>query len=132
MKLRSLAAVLLIAAISLVSCSKKKEDVIVPVSPLQGLWEGKWGSWSNTPDNYFAFDIKSDGTMTVTQGNGTPKTGSGTWAVVETTFKATYQYVNNPVKYSVTAKLDDKLKALNGDWFTGDVNPDGTFYLNKK
>jgi hypothetical protein len=132
--LKSSFVVILFAALcTLASCSKKKDDVAPPASPLAGKWVGKWGAGNSTPDVYFSFTISSNGTLTVLEGNNTDP-GAGTWTVNGETFKAVYHYGNDQnSKLNVAAKLNDAKTEMVGDWGYGEVNQgEGTFYMVKQ
>jgi hypothetical protein len=130
--LKSFAVILFAALCTLASCSKKKDDVAPPASPLAGKWVGKWGNGNSTPDVYFSFTINSNGSLTVAEGNN-PAPGTGTWTVNGNTFKAVYSYDDPNSKLNVAAKLNDAKTEMEGDWGYGEVNQgEGTFYMIKQ
>jgi hypothetical protein len=131
MNIKSTLVTLLIAAFTFASCSKKKDEVAPPPSPVVGVWEGKWGSGNDVPDNYFSFTITNDGKLTVSEGL-TKRPGTGTWTLDGSTFKAIYSYNDDTDKFNVAAKLNDAGILLSGSWGDGEVSAgEGEFYMNK-
>ncbi len=129
--------VIALGTATLVSC--KKENPVVPEQPapvvktIEGSWTGKYGGGNNTPDSYFAFNIKPEGLLEVKNEQGAI-TGTGSWELTdEETFEATYSYTNNLiVTYSLTAKYNKEAGTINGSWSPNIGLGGGDFYLNKQ
>ncbi|MBC7901899.1 MAG: hypothetical protein H7Y27_00690 [Gemmatimonadaceae bacterium] len=134
LNIRTVAAFLFVTMITLASCSKKKDDVVVPPSPMEGTWVGKWGFNNAVPANHFVLVIKNDGTLTVKEGNAiNPNVGTGTWTLSESTFKATYSYTDSKdSKLALAAKLSDDKTQLAGSWGEVDVIGSGNILLSKQ
>jgi hypothetical protein len=130
--LKFFVVVLFAALCTLASCSKKKDDVAPPASPMAGKWVGKWGH-GNTTTVYFSFTINSNGTLTVEEGNNA-NPGTGTWTLNGDTFKSIYSYNDNPgVKLNVAAKVNAARTEIEGEWGDGEVNQNGgNFYMVKQ
>ena len=132
LNLKSFAVILFVALCTFVSCSKKKDDV-PPAPTMAGKWVGKWGNGNETPNTYFSFTINANGTLTVEEGNPLDF-GTGTWTLEGDTFKAVYEYNDNPgEKLNVAAKVNQARTEIEGEWGVGAVNQgDGTFFMVKQ
>lgn len=131
MKKTTLALLLAVATMSIISC--KKEDTPPPVYPVEGLWVGKYGSGTATPSNGFSMVIETGGKVTVADGDNitTSNKAPGTWTLTGNTYKATYSYPG-PLTYSIQANWSNDGKMVSGTWGPG-TNPtgSGTWYMNR-
>lgn len=136
-KIKSALIVIALGTATLVSCKKEKtvapEQQVPLVKTTEGSWIGKYGSGNNTPDNYFAFNIKPGGVLEVKNEQG-EITGNGTWELAdENLFQASYSYTQNQiVVYNITAKYNKEAGTLNGSWSPSIGLGGGDFFLNKQ
>lgn len=125
-------ALFAIAAITFMSCSKKKEDVKAPVDPIVGEWVGEYKSNSSVKKYYYAFSIKPGGVLEVLNEEN-KVSGTGTWKLESSVFYAVYKYTQGGAKYNAAAKFDATEGTLSGSYGDGETDPsDGEFILIKK
>ncbi|RYD78672.1 MAG: hypothetical protein EOP53_10835 [Sphingobacteriales bacterium] len=135
LNLKAMFAMVFFAAVTMVSCKKNKEEILIPAEPvakIEGQWIGKYGNKLNPPSNFYAFNILPNGVLQVLD-DQKAVTGMGTWVLEDgQTFKAVYKYNNGIVKYNLAAKYDAAAKKINGSWGAGEeVADDGEFFLAK-
>jgi hypothetical protein len=99
---------------------------------MAGNWVGKYGNGSASPSFYYAFVIKSNGTLEEINQLGV-KIGEGIWTISGNKFVATLHYLANPSGgFSVDATLNEGKNNLTGTWGYGNnVSDGGSFYMNK-
>lgn len=126
-------AMVVLAALTFISCKKDEAEPPASVASIEGKWAGKRGDGNQTPDYDFRFTIKSGGAIDATNAAGAVK-GSGTWSLSGTQFTAQYQFVA-PLftKYRIKAVYDKAIgKLINGIWgFDDGLYDEGTWYMNK-
>ncbi|HEU4471436.1 MAG TPA: hypothetical protein VFR58_10145 [Flavisolibacter sp.] len=131
LNLKSTVLFLLASSLFFVSCKKDKDEP-APAT-IDGTWEGKYGSGNDEPTAFFGFVIKNDGTFLVSDEQGSPASGTGTWTMTGNTFKGTYSYTAFPIiKYSVEASFNAAEGKLQGSWGIGATPDDGSFVMTKK
>ncbi|RYY60175.1 MAG: hypothetical protein EOO05_10790 [Chitinophagaceae bacterium] len=126
-------AVCAIAIMTLVSCSKKNDDVQAPpAEPIEGKWVGTFKGNSSNLVFYYAFNIKAGGKLEVlNQANNV--LGTGTWKIEDGVFFSVYQYTGDETKYNLAAKYNEEEGTLNGSYGDGETDPsDGEFELSKQ
>lgn len=66
MKFSKIPGQLLLAAVSMMMffSSCKKDEVIPPVYPVEGLWVGKYGSGTSTPTSGYSMVVEAGGKIT--------------------------------------------------------------------
>ena len=120
--------ILFLSIVTLVSCSKQKDDV--PVSPAVGTWEGKYGGGQMEPSAAISTTIHANGTLSIKTFEGV---ASGTWTLNESTFKAVYKNDNYNGYLNISAKLNDAGNKLTGNWGAGETQADdGKIYFDKQ
>ncbi len=132
MKRTILALLLAVATMSVISC--KKKDTPPPVYPIQGLWIGKYGSGTATPNNGYSMVVESSGNVTVADGDNisTSPKATGTWTLTGSTFKATYTYSGGGSTFSMQATWTNDGKMASGTWGPGTTpTGGGTWYMNR-
>ena len=126
-------AVCAFAILTLVSCSKKKDDVPAPppADPIVGKWVGTYRPNALALNIYYAFNIKPAGVLEIV--NVANKVlGTGTWKIKDGVFYGVYEFSDNKEKYNMAAKYDEEGGELNGSYGDGDKDPsDGSFKLHK-
>lgn len=132
MKLIRFFAAALIMAAMFTACSKDKKDVLPPIPEFNiiGLWEGKIGTNSAIPTGHFALQIKEGGKVDRISSDKSVS-GSGTWTLNGTSFKAEYTATNG-VTVKVSATVDKLLEKLTGGKWENSGNIEGTWYASKK
>ena len=134
MKLLKIAVLSLLCASAFTACKKDKDNgTITNTSDIAGNWVGKYGNGSDVPNIYYAFIIKSNGTLDEVNKYGV-KIGEGTWTISGNKFLATAHYLANPSGgFSVNATLSGDKINLTGTWGYGNNASDGgTFYMHKQ
>ena len=116
------------------SC-KKNNDNSTPSIPVEGFWEGKYGSGTSVPQRYFAFKILKDGELKVyADGIDSASSGKakGRYFYADGKISGTYTYINNAT-FSFAAEFYNNNKAIKGTYGVN-ANPTGggTFELFKK
>ena len=126
----NLFAFFLLAA--LISC--KENDPAPTISKsIDGVWEGKYGNGTKTPDWFWSFEIDPDGVIHELNSGG-EKIGKGIWTKTATNFVSTY-HNDRPYNatYSLKATYNESEGTLKGTWGYGNNETDGgTFSLSKK
>lgn len=133
MKLLKIAVFGLLWVSTFIACKKDKDDSPpASTNEMVGNWVGKYGYDTNSSTYYYAFQIKSDGTMKEINQYGVVK-GEGTWSVSGNQFTATYHSSSNSsVVYVVKATVNAGKNNLTGTWGYGSAMSDGgAFYMNK-
>lgn len=133
MKLLKIAVLSLLCVSTFMACKKDKDDkTTTNASGMAGTWVGKYGNGTDSPNIYYAFSIKSNGTLEEINKYGV-KIGEGIWTISGNKFVATLHYLANPSGgFSVTATLNDSKNKLTGTWGYGNSATDGgAFYMNK-
>lgn len=132
MKLIRIFTAVLIMAATFTACSKDKKDT--PEAPasvsILGKWEGKLGSGNAIPTGYFGLQIKDNGKIDRISTGG-EVSGTGTWTLNNTAFKAEYT-ADNGVVVKISATFDKLLGKLTGGEWENSVDNGGTWYANKK
>ncbi|RYY70802.1 MAG: hypothetical protein EOO13_05355 [Chitinophagaceae bacterium] len=132
--LKSALAVLCFAALTMVSCKKNNDDILLQAEPvtIEGYWVGKSGTIITPPTAYFSLNIIKGGLLEVLKQDKTVL-GKGTWKLDGQTFTAVYKYDGTAIKYNLAAKYDAAKKSLSGSWGDGEVVADnGEFFLDKQ
>jgi hypothetical protein len=117
MRILKLALVALVTAATFVAC-KKDHDQSTQANPaMQGVYAGKYGFGSETPDDDFKFTIKANGVFQeLSVNNGNP-TGQGTYTINGNTITATYNMLWAPFnKYSITGTFNPSTGKIIGTW----------------
>lgn len=131
LNLKSVLAIIF-ASLTIVACSKKKDDVPPPAPPIVGTWVGMYGNGNEDPNTHFSFRIKDNGTLEVLSENETVD-GTGTWTLEDGTFNAIYKYTGDFFQFNVAAKHDADNNTLTGSWGAGTESADdGDFFMTKK
>ncbi len=118
-----------------ISCSKKTDDVVYPIT---GLWAGTYTSddGGQQPPLYYSFDIRSDSTIVI-QGHGNDGVtyySYGTWSISGSSFSSStvtkngFNGNNSGVTETTTAIFSNKGK-LDGVWKT--IYHTGKFTLER-
>lgn len=133
MKLLRIAVLSLLCASTFMACKKDKDDkTTTNSSEMAGNWVGKYGNGSDSPALYFAFVLRSNGTMDEVNKYGV-KLATGTWTINGNKFVASLRYVADSSNgFSVTATLNEAKNTLTGTWgYRYNVSNGGAFYMNK-
>lgn len=128
--IKFLAAGLLMVAL-FTACSKDKDVPTTPAFSIVGQWEGKLGTGAAIPTSFFKINVKADGKLDRINSDG-EITGSGTWTVEGSTFKAHYVSNMNGVEIDMTATIDKLMNKLTGGTWENSGNNSGTWYASKK
>lgn len=133
MKFLKIAVFCLLCVSTFMACKKDKDDNTAGTNELAGNWVGKYGYDTNSSTYYYAFQLKSDGTMKEVNQYGVVK-GEGTWSVSGNQFTVTYHSTANAsVVYTVKATVNAGKNNLTGTWGYGSAMSDGgAFYMNKQ
>jgi hypothetical protein len=132
MKLVKFFAATILMAAFFTSCSKDKKGIDAPASgfDIVGVWQGKIGSGSAIPTGSFGLDVKAGGKLDRLSDGVV--TGTGTWTLIDDTFKGEYTGKQNGVVVKVSAKVDKLAnKLITGTW-KNDSEVSGTWFANKK
>lgn len=127
---------LMIAAfsLSLLFASCKKDEVVPPVYPIQGLWVGKYGSGTNTPTSGYSMVVEAGGKVTVADGDNITSSSkaTGTWVLTGNVFTATYTYTGGGNTFSIKADWSNDGTMKNGTYGAGANNTGGgTWFMNR-
>jgi len=137
--MKKLKLMLLFVAFTTAMVSCKKENVsksTIPddtgSNPLSGRWVGKFGFGDETPDAYYSFKLKSDGTLDE-MNSSNEKIGEGTWTLTGTIFKATHHYTSGST-FKDEATYDAATKTFsNGTWgYTTNSTDGGKWFMKKQ
>ena len=90
MKLLNIFLLLVFSTLVFSSCHKNNDAPTVPATQLAGKYEGKFGTGSNTPSAFYAFNIKENGVLEEIKSSG-EVVGVGTWTITGTNFRGSYQ-----------------------------------------
>jgi hypothetical protein len=126
----------LVLTLTFISC--KKEDCPappVPTYPVEGLWVGKYGNGTNTPNSGYCMVIEAGGKIMVADGDNMTSSSkaTGTWTVTGNIFKATYTYSGGGSTFSVQANWSSDGKLTSGTWGSGtNVSGNGTWFMDRK
>lgn len=147
-KIKTLLMTALIVS-SLASCKKETETITVekePAPSLIGAWDGFYGSRSingsdtmyYNPGNGYSMVLQSGGNAIIYDAALNDTTGNskaiGNWVYSSNnTIVVDYNYVIGGSRYIIRAKVDPKLRAINGKWHNGtDNSVGGLFYMVKQ
>jgi hypothetical protein len=132
MKLLKIHSLLLFSILLLFGC-KDNDPALPSASPVEGIWEGKYGNGSKTPDWYMGFQIDADGVIHELNEGGT-KIGKGVWTITGDQFVSTYHNaLPYDANYSLRATLTESGSILKGTWgFKNNDSDGGTFELTRK
>lgn len=136
-------------ALLVLGCKKetKTETIIQEPNPaMEGNWDGFYGvrtiNGTDTsfrePTAGYSMVLKSGGKATVYDGalkdTGFASRAEGTWIYsTDNSVVVDYRYASGGTRYIIKAKVDTKMKALNGKWIIGlDGTVGGLFYMVKK
>lgn len=134
---------------ALASCKKETETVTVekePTPSLIGAWDGYYGSRSingsdtlfTNPSNGYSMVLQSGGSAIIYDAALKDTTGGsravGSWIYsTNNTIVVDYKYINGGSRYIIRAKIDPKLRAMNGKYHNGtDNSVGGLFYMVKQ
>ncbi len=136
MKFKFLSGQLLLAAVSMmmIFSSCKKDEVDPPVYPVEGLWVGKYGSGTDTPNSGFSMVVETGGKLTVADGDNITASSkaAGTWVLTGNVFTATYTYASGGSTYSIKADWSNSGKMTNGTWGPNATpTGNGTWFMNR-
>ncbi|HET9431593.1 MAG TPA: hypothetical protein VFO70_10480 [Chitinophagaceae bacterium] len=133
-KLFKSAALLLLTAITFVSCQKDNDDPIPATASVEGLYIGKYGFDNDAPDTDYKLNFKAGGILQEIGPNSGSVVGQGTWQVSGNTVTGVYVVPFPPNnKYSISASFNPTTKKLTGTWGY-DENPadGGKFEMTKQ
>jgi hypothetical protein len=124
-------ALTVLVLVTLLGCQK---DDPAPVSEsIAGIFEGKYGNGTKTPDFFWRFEIGAGGVIKELNSGG-EKIGDGIWTKSGDNFLSTY-HNDTPYNatYSLKAVYNNAERTLTGTWGYGNNDFDGgTFKLTKK
>lgn len=137
MKFSKISGQFLLAAMSMMiffsSC--KKDEVIPPVYPVEGLWVGKYGSGTSTPTSGYSMVVEAGGKITVADGDNITSSSkaTGTWVLTGNVFTATYTYTSaGGSTFSIKADWSNTGKMTNGTYGSGSSPTGaGTWFMNR-
>jgi hypothetical protein len=115
----------------LFGCQKDEPKPIT--ESISGVWEGKYGNGTKTPDFYWSFRIHANGVVDELNNAG-DKIGDGIWTKSGDNFLSTY-HNDTPYNatYSLKATYNTSEATLTGTWGYGNNDSDGgTFKLTQK
>lgn len=113
--------------------SCQKNDPAPATESISGIWEGKYGNGTKTPDWFWSFKIDPNGVIHELNSTG-DKIGDGIWTQSGDKFLSTY-HNDSPYNatYSLKATYNTSERTLTGTWGFGNNDSDGgTFKLAKK
>jgi hypothetical protein len=100
-----------LAAFLFTACSKDNDS---GNAAMQGIWQGKWGSGSQTPTNFFQFKMESNGQLQrLDEQNQVIATG--TWSVNGIEFECTYTHNDGQV-HRIAGLYTDFDNTIIGTW----------------
>jgi hypothetical protein len=111
----------------------RKDDPAPVQESISGVFEGKYGNGTKTPDFFWGFEIKPGGVINELNSAG-EKIGDGIWTKSGDKFLATY-HNDTPYNatYSLKAVYSTSEHTLTGTWGFGNNDSDGgTFRLTRK
>jgi len=117
MKILKTAVLALLLAAGFAACKKDHDKSSNSNPAMEGVYAGKFGYGSDTPDEDFKFAIKANGVFQeLSVNNGNP-TGQGTYTVNGNTFTATYKMLWAPYnEYSVSGTFNQSIGKIVGTW----------------
>ncbi|MCF3110500.1 hypothetical protein LL912_17065 [Niabella sp. CC-SYL272] len=117
------------------SCKKNKETVTPPPPTVEGYWAGNYGIGNTTPDLFYSFLFRSNGTVRVYSGNtDTSKAvkAEGSYTLENSTVKTTY-HSGADISYSTVATLNAAFTSMEGTWKDNQLGFNkGGFSVSKK
>jgi hypothetical protein len=124
MKVLTIAIITLVVSTAFLACKKDSSKPSTPA--VAGIYDGKYGFDTETPDNDYTLNIRADGVIQeIGQSSGNP-TGQGTWQLNGNTLTATYKMLFSPYnQYSVIATFDAATGKLTGTWGYDNSGTDG-------
>ncbi|MFT3682615.1 MAG: hypothetical protein QM791_20330 [Ferruginibacter sp.] len=139
--MKNLKMMLLFIAFSTAVVSCKKDEVPSTPStpdsgsnPVAGRWIGKFGFETESPDTYYSFSLKSNGTMEELNSSN-EKIGEGTWTLVGTVFTAKHHYTGgNGTSFTDVATYNAQTKTFsNGTWgYSNNTSNGGKWFMSKQ
>lgn len=118
MKFPILVCTSLLSVAFFTSCKKNKETVAPPPPTVDGYWTGNYGLGNNTPDLFYSFLFRPNGTVRVYSGNtDTSKAikAEGSYTLENNMVKTTYK-TGADMSYSTTATLNAAFNTMEGSW----------------
>jgi hypothetical protein len=129
MKFVKFSIVALLMPVIFLSCSKDKDDAVLPV---EGNWNGLYGNDNDPPSMSYKLNIKHGGVIEEVNGADQVK-GSGNWSFNGNTLTAHYQW-KAPLNtvFSIIATYDPATNKLTGTWgFDNSATDGGKWEANK-
>jgi hypothetical protein len=132
MKALKLFSLVLLTSVVFLACKKDEVSSKSPSKSIEGVWVGQYGFGDDTPNIYYALNVKPGGVIEEINKTGQSK-GSGTWTLVGNTFTAKYKWtILGQSTYSVHATLDPATGKLAGTWgYDNNPSDGGLFEISK-
>ena len=124
---------LALLALTLLKACNSSDPVPTTPETVSGIWEGKYGNGTKTPEFFWGFKIEANGTINELNSAG-EQTGEGIWTKVGDKFISTY---HDEIPYNATYSLRGSFNlsdgTMKGTWgFINNETNGGTFELTKK
>lgn len=120
-------SILFIATTTFFACKKEKDDQPKPFV-FEGIWTGKIGTGSATPNSQLKFNAKAGGIMERINSSGNVS-GTGNWALVENDFATSYKLTSG-TQIFMSGTFDPQAKKLSGTWSNGSET--GNWFATKE